>query len=348
MLSVARTALCNQSGSSVLIFYANTNSRSVSSNAEVLRKIEFLNRIKRGNQMIGYVFLSIALLSGAVKGYCGKKLGTFALNQQSAVLLNMVRMALCIVFGFLIVLCGGGISAALPDGRLFFISAISGISTSVMVVAWLLSVRKSAYLMVDVFLTLGSLVPTIACFALFGEAISAKQWIGYTILIIAAFLMCSYNNSIKVKMDIPSLAVLIICGFSSGVTDFSQKWFIKEFPNLPAAVFNLYTYAFAGASLSIFYLIILKNEKPKFESGSGFRYLYVAIMAIMLFANSLFKTKAAVFLDSAQLYPITQGMGLILSSLMAAIFFKERLTVKCIIGMSVTFVGMLIMNGILF
>lgn len=298
--------------------------------------------------MIGYVFLSIALLSGTVKGYCGKKLGTFALNQQSAVLLNMVRMALCIVFGFLIVLFGGNITAAMPSGKLLFISAVSGISASVMVVTWLLSVRKSAYMTVDAFLTLGSLVPIIACFVLFGEPISSKQWIGYTILIIAVFIMCSYNNSIKVKMDIPSLIVLVICGFSNGVTDFSQKWFIKEFSNMPATVFNLYTYAFAGTSLAVFYLIMLKKEKPKFEEGSGFRYLYVLIMAVMLFANSLFKTKAAIFLDSVRLYPINQGMSLILASLVAAIFFKEKLTVKCIMGMSAAFIGLLIMNGVLF
>lgn len=298
--------------------------------------------------MIGYVFLSIALLSGTVKGYCGKKLGTFALNQQSAVLLNMVRMALCIVFGFLIVLFGGNITAAVPSGKLLFISAVSGISASVMVVTWLLSVRKSAYMTVDAFLTLGSLVPIIACFVLFGEPISSKQWIGYTILIIAVFVMCSYNNSIKVKMDIPSLIVLVICGFSNGVTDFSQKWFIKEFSNMPATVFNLYTYAFAGTSLAVFYLIMLKKEKPKFEEGSGFRYLYVLIMAVMLFANSLFKTKAAIFLDSVRLYPINQGMSLILASLVAAIFFKEKLTVKCIMGMSAAFIGLLIMNGVLF
>lgn len=160
--------------------------------------------------------------------------------------------------------------------------------------------------------------------------------------------MCSYNNSIKVKMDIPSLIVLVICGFSNGVTDFSQKWFIKEFSNMPATVFNLYTYAFAGTSLAVFYLIMLKKEKPKFEEGSGFRYLYVLIMAVMLFANSLFKTKAAIFLDSVRLYPINQGMSLILASLVAAIFFKEKLTVKCIMGMSAAFIGLLIMNGVLF
>jgi len=43
--------------------------------------------------MIGYLFLSIALTAGATKAYCGKKMGSFAANTQSAVLINIIRMS---------------------------------------------------------------------------------------------------------------------------------------------------------------------------------------------------------------------------------------------------------------
>lgn len=53
---------------------------------------------------MGYLFLSISLLAGATKGYCGKKMGDFADTVQSAVLLNVLRMSLCVVFGIFLVL----------------------------------------------------------------------------------------------------------------------------------------------------------------------------------------------------------------------------------------------------
>ena len=55
---------------------------------------------------MGYLFLSISLLAGVTKGYCGKKMGNFANTVQSAVLLNVLRMSfvifLTIIFSFCI------------------------------------------------------------------------------------------------------------------------------------------------------------------------------------------------------------------------------------------------------
>jgi len=294
--------------------------------------------------MIGYLFLSIALTAGATKAYCGKKMGSFAANTQSAVLINIIRMSLCTVFGLLLILFNNNISFLTLDKRFLLISFVSGVSTSLFVVTWLLAVKKSAYMMVDVFLMLGAMVPMITGFFAFAEPITTKQWIGYGILIIATLIMCSYNNSIKAKLSLSTLAFLTLSGLSNGITDFSQKWFVKEFPQIPASVFNLYTYIFAALALLIYYVITLKKEKPQFEDGTKHKYTYIFIMAAALITNSLFKTKAAMFLDSAQLYPLNQGMSLIIASLVAAALFKEKLTLKCIAGIILAFAGLIIMN----
>ena len=70
----------------------------------------------------------------------------------------------------------------------------------------------------------------------------------------------------------------------------------------------------------------------------------VAVMAICLFLNSYFKTLAAERLDSAILYPLNQGLALMLSMLMASVFFGEKITVRCVIGLCSAFVGLLIIN----
>ena len=70
---------------------------------------------------------------------------------------------------------------------------------------------------------------------------------------------------------------------------------------------------------------------------------YIAIMAVGLFAHSYFETCAAAYLGSAQLYPITQGGGLLLSMLLAAVFFGERITVRCVISMLLS-VGALVLT----
>ena len=296
---------------------------------------------------MGYLFLAISLFAGAAKGYCGKKTSGYVNGYKDAMLANTIRMVLCTLIGAVLIIAGGDIGCLVPDPQILAISALSGVTTSVFVVCWLISVKKGAYMMLDVFLMLGVLVPIIAGQFVFGEAIKLTQWIGIGVLFVAVMIMCSYNNSIKEKMGLSAMVLLIVCGVANGLTDFSQKLFVKQFSEVPISVFNFYTYVFSAAVLGVFLIIFSIKERSQSTAGvSGLKHIfgYIAVMSVCLFANSFFKTKAAGFLDSAQLYPLNQGLALMLSSIMSAVLFNERLTFKCIIGLVLSFAGLIIIN----
>lgn len=297
---------------------------------------------------MGYLFLGFALLAGATKGYCGKKTGNLTANIKDAIAVNVVRMLLCIVVGLVLILAGGQGNKMLPDLKSLGIMALSGLFTSVFVATWLLAVKRSAYLMVEVFLMLGVLVPIVASSLFFEEAVSVKEWVGIALLIGATLIMCFYNNTQKTKLTLASLALLTLCGFSNGVVDLSQKLFAKTAVDTPASVFNFYTYIFSALTLIP---VLLVFEKGNFQGAcrNGKSILakagvFVVVMAICLFANSFFKTLAAEHLPATQLYPLNQGGSLILASLMAAIFFKEKPTLSSIFGIVTAFVGLLFIN----
>lgn len=293
---------------------------------------------------MGYLFCYIALFAGATKGYCGKRMSNVATNTTAASLLNLVRMALCVVLGVLLILVQNHIEFFTISPKVLWISALSGITTSVFVVSWLICVRYSAYMMLDVFLMLGTLVPMLLGRAIFNETIRLNQWIGFIVLVLATIIMVSYNNNIKNKLNLSSTLLLIICGVSNGLTSFSQKSFVKMLPELPISIFNFYTYLFAAITLFIFILFMSKKEKPEFAEGSKNKFFYVIIMAIALTVNTYFSTMAAIHLDSAILYPLNHGLALIIASFMSVVFYKEKLTVKAIIGIILSFIGLLIMN----
>ena len=297
---------------------------------------------------MGYLFLAISLLAGITKGYCGKKTSGYVNGYSGAMLANFVRMFFCIVIGFVMILIGENLKLVYPDTRLLVISAVSGISTSIFVVCWLISFKKGAYMMLDVFLMLGVLVPISAGYILFSEKIKTTQWLGILILIIAAFIMCSYNNSIKEKLSFSSFCMLLICGGANGTTDFMQKLFVKELPQVPVSIFNFYTYLFSAAVLGVFYILLRTKERKNGEAEgvSEVKHImgYIAIMSVCLFANSFFKTKAAAYLDSVQLYPLNQGLSLTLSTIMAAVLFHEKMTWKCILGLLLAFAGLVVIN----
>ena len=293
---------------------------------------------------MGYFFLSIALLAGATKGYCGKRTSGYTNRLSDAILVNIIRMVLCALIGGGLIFVSGTMDSLLPSASMLLICALSGISTSIFAVTWLVSVKKSAYMMLDIFLMMGLLIPLTASSLFFHEDIKATQWLGIAILFTSVVIMCSYNNSIKTKITPAAFLLLLLCGASNGVADFSQKLFTKLLPDSSTAAFNFYTYLFSALVLAVTYGFLPKADATSNKGNLKRIASYIPVMAICLFVNSYFKTLAAGTLSAVLLYPLSQGGSLILSTLMAAFFFREKLTVKAVIGICTAFAGLLIIN----
>ncbi len=291
---------------------------------------------------MGYIFLGLSLLSGTLKGYCGKLVGNTMNGFRDAALANSIRMSICAFVGLIIAICSGA-GFILPF-KTFLICLLSGVSLSGFVLSWLVLVKNGAYMMIDVFVMIGTVVPIIFGTILFGESIKALQVFGIGLILIAALIMCSYNNSIKQKLTIKSVLLLILCGAANGFSDLSQKLIVTLSPDTHISVFNLYTYVISTIVLFGFFAFLKKDKAedslPKIKKA----FIHILIMAVSLFLVTYFKTLSAKYLDSAILYPVYQGSCLILSSLMCAIFFGEKLTAKCILGLTVAGLGMIILN----
>ena len=146
------------------------------------------------------------------------------------------------------------------------------------------------------------------------------------------------------------LLLLIACGLRNDLVDFSQKWFTHAFPAGDAAAFSFYTYVFAALTLGTILLVTDLRARTAAEGGERHVALpgkvigYIVVMAVCLFANSYFKTLAGALMNPALLYPVCQGGSLILSLIMCRIFFKEKITVKCLIGIALAGVAMICLN----
>lgn len=292
---------------------------------------------------MGYIFIILTLSAGLIKGFCGKKISGSVSTVKGTFYMNMLRMLICVAVGFFIAITNG-ISAFKADFETLKITFVSGLSTAMFVVFWILCVRRGAYVMIDVFLMLGAGVTIGLCKLFFNETASINQLIGFVLLAIASYIMCSYSSNIKGGFSFMSFLLLVVCGIFNGLTDFSQKWYIYSKPTGNVAVFNFYTYLFAAVVLLVSFIIADKKEKAQNDGKSLKVFLVICVMAMCLFAYSYFKTLAAKFVSAAVLYPLTSGIAIVLSALMAAVFFKEKITPKCIVGIIITLGAIIIMN----
>jgi len=293
---------------------------------------------------MGYLFLFIGVISSVSCGYFGKVTSRLLPGIQDSILSNILRMMLCSLFGFVVLLLGGHLAYIKPSPALLLIAALSGACSSIGAVIWLVVVKRSAYMLLDVFFTLSVLVPLLASLFLFAEPISVKQWIGVAVLITAVTIMCSYNNQIKEKLSLSSLALLTAMCLLGGLGDFSQKLFVNFLPDVPVAAFNFYAYAFATLTLIFPYCFL--HAKGHTTDWKGFRKAPFLILglAVSLFVSTFFRTQAAARLDSVLLYPLNQGSHLILSAAMSAVVFREKLTRKGVIGLITVALGLFIIN----
>ncbi len=297
--------------------------------------------------MLGYLFIALAMVGGTAKAYCGKRTSGLIRTTTDAVYMNTVRMAICVVVGFAIALWQTGSLSffALPAVGMA-ISVLSGVCQAGFVLFWLLSVKTGAYVMVEVFILLGTILPIVVCQFCFDETTRPLQWLGYLVLLCAVFLLCSYNNTIKTKLNAQSYALLFAAGITNGLSDLSQKLFTRLQPMESKAVYNFYTFLIAAAVLGIVLLSLHSRGNGAENTVARNRklYLYIGVMAAGLFVFNYFKTCAAGIVPAAEMYPLMQGISLVITIVMAAILFGERITLKSALGIALTFAALCMMN----
>ena len=312
---------------------------------------------------MAYVFVLIALICLAVKGYCGKKVGTWMRHSGDAVLFNLLRMIFCAVIGLGLVLIAGEWGFLAVDGGMLAICFFAGAANATFLVFWLLAIQKNAMVTVDVCLTIGSILPAILCALLFGEPISPLKLIGFVLILVATVILAGYNKSTVGRVGILGVIFLVLAGLGDGLAGFSQQLYKQFYTEggvafraaYPKSVYHFYTYLFASLLLLLVYggycLYMRRADgksgyltpKKPFERKA---MPVIVVMAICMFAATYFQTVATgdYGMSSQVLYPMIKGGCLITVNVTACVFFGEKITRRSILGSCVALAGMIIMN----
>ena len=292
---------------------------------------------------MGYICIFAALLAGTTKGFFGKRISGTVTTQRQSVFVNMIRMVICVLISLAVLGFEAWRHGVRIDGAAWGFGAMAGVTVSAFMVTWLLAVRRGAFMLISVSQMFGVVVTLICSFFLFRDPISPWQLLAVAILIVAVLVMVSYSTSLKGKLDRTAILLLVLCGLSSGLYDFSLKLF-THYSVSSVSVLNLLSYAIA--SVVLLAVFFLPSKERGLEAGQMLRSCRgaVLIMSVCLFVNSYFKALANEYLSPAQVYPIYQAGGLIFSAVMAAVFFKERVTLRCVIGMCLAFAAILLLK----
>lgn len=299
---------------------------------------------------MGYLFLSLALGGNILKAYCGKKTSGFMKTVSDAFSFSSIRLGLSALFGIFFMipdLLKNGLGLLAFEMELLPTFLLSAVANVGMVITWLIVVRSGVLVLLDVSALCGLLLPLTLSQIFYAEKIETNHIIGLVLLFAAALLIASYNNSIKTKLSLKSILLLLGFAISNGFIDFSQKIFRKQTQIVPSSVFNFYTLLIAFIILFIISIILNANRKDTENSKLQINpkaLLHISLMAVGLCVVTLFKTLAAGELNAALVFPFFQGTVIISNAILGAICFKEKLSFKSILGLILITAGLLIMN----
>ena len=292
---------------------------------------------------MGYFSLLIALFSGTAKGFFGKRISGTVATQRQSVLVNSVRMVICVLISLVLLAPEALRGGIYIDGAAWLFGALAGITLSLFLVTWLLAVRRGAFMLISVTQMFGVVITLVCSFFVFQTPVLPRQFIAIAILMLAVWIMGSYSAALKGRLGLGTVALLLLCGVSSGLYDFSLKLF-TYYSESNISTLNLISYAIAAIVLGGVFFLPTREEPFEVKGLLRATVFPVLIMSVCLFLNSYFKALANNYLSPAQVYPIYQAGGLIFSAAMSAVFFKEKITPRCVVGLILAFVSILLLK----
>jgi drug/metabolite transporter (DMT)-like permease len=295
--------------------------------------------------VIGYLYLTIALTAGLVKGFSGKKVSRDVISLNDGFVVNTIRTIFCSLIGFIVAVLDVGFSGLYISLESIAICFASSFFMATFCISWLYAYKSEAYVFLSVFTMLGSVVTALLGWIFYGDQIKVVQIIGFILLFVAVYVVSLYNKNLKGKMTRRAALTLVIGGIGAALSDFMQKVFIKENLGAPC-VFTFYTYALMIIPQLIALLIFSKGKKiPTNQILRDKRHISIFfIMSVALYVNVITKTLAVGYIPSTQMYPTLQGANLIASAVLASILFKEKITKKSVVGILIALASVVVIN----
>ena len=306
-----------------------------------------------------YGALILAQLATNVKQYSMKRCGQKTPGAFNSVCINMMRAVICLVVGALIWVFTDG-SSTTPFGHLIIV--IAGLGTALNLFTWILSSRIVSLTLIECISMIGTLVLPliIAPYAYDGDNVSLIQWIGCILVFVSVFLFINKGEKTKKEGSlIKKVALVAACALGATVSAIFKKIYTFHITEKGFGTIEYFTFVSFIAMLAVFLIIFavcyfkeskrvnsleaVEGKPAKVELPYKKVWIYIIMAAVALYANELF-TSYASQLPSAIFYPLLRGLVIIGSFLLDVIVFKDKVTLKKIIGLVVVVIAIILVN----
>ncbi len=266
-----------------------------------------------------------------------------------------------------LILCAAQGAFALPPSGILTAAGF-GVIFSATVFFNLVALDHGPLSITNLIINFSLVVPLVYGFAFLGEPLTPLRMVGIGVLAVCMLLFC--NPFEKAPAELSGAPVhkkgraltwilLTMAAFvTNGMLMVIQKNYALETDNAYAQSFLLYSYLFATLT-SVLLAVLLKlirrggkESAPAEREGApaGARRFWLMMIGLSLFVGvSNFLLNFAVILlatrmDAAIVYPVIQGGGPVIVTLVSWFLFRERLDPPKLLGVVLGCVGIVLLN----
>lgn len=230
------------------------------------------------------------------------------------------------------------------------ISVLSGLTLFFSSFCSIYGMKSGTVSAVSMFGTAGLLIPLIAGAVLFDQKINLFQWLGVAIFFASAYLLMKSSKDTYSNFSIKTALLLIGALVSNGGTMLMQQMFTQYIPEGDVSLFSFISFA-SVAVLGLPLIPAMKgksngeSDNSKGDKMTKRLILYAVSLAVALFIINQFATLSTAMVSPVILFTFINGGGTIISTVVAAILYREKLTKKTTAGVLLGIVSLVLIKA---
>lgn len=308
---------------------------------------------------MSYLLLSVNLLMKFLQTLFNKKTS----NLLSARAAYLWYGAFCYALSAVLAL---GLVFLLHDGSravtaaTFLPALLGAVALALSLVCTLAAMKSGAVVLCTLAGAAGLLIPTIAGIFWFHEPLSLWQMAGIVLFFASAYLLTGYSKKLYTTFSFKTVILLVLSMLSNGAVMLAQKLFAQKADGASVSMFSFLMFGLTAAFYLVCAMVFSLTHKTKPEPDGAEEVAdakesagwlspqllgYGAVLSVSLLVINQLSTVLAGKLPSVVLFSVNDGGGMIIAAVTAAIFFREKLTLRSGIGIAVGLGALFLIGG---
>ena len=278
------------------------------------------------------IYIGIILLCRVVQAIFNKRSSNEITSLPMMVKFNAFQNAVSAVLGLaLIVAVGTGFAM---DWKTVVIAAFSGVTLFFAGFCGIYAMKSGTVSLNSMFSTAGMIIPIAAGVFLFDKAVAPMQFVGLGIFLVSAWLLIGASKTVYTNFSYKTLILLIGSLVANGGTMLAQQMFTEYVPDGDVSVFSFLSFGIIAVLSYVFYGVMAASNKETRTAAKFPKILTICgvALAVAVFIINQLATLSTKLVSPVVLFTFINGGGAIISTLVAAVMYKERISLKTAIG----------------